>query len=143
MKLIIAGFIALAFCDLMTAQKILGSKLPKAVTASFIQKFPDVRRASWRKEGLTEYKAKFILNDAKTSTNINEQGEVLKTETKIKISELPEQVTSGIIVKYPNARFVAASKIETANAGIRYKADIKTGKKNFDVFFSDNGTFIE
>ena len=121
----------------------MGSKLPKAVTANFIQKFPDVRRAAWYREGASEYKANFILNDAKTSTHINAQGDVLKTETKIKISELPEQVTAGILAKYPNAKFIAASRIEILNAGIRYRADIKTSKKNFDVFFSDVGIFIE
>lgn len=143
MKFIITGFIALVFCSLTTAQKILGSQLPKAVTATFIQKFPDVRRETWRKQGVAEYKANFILNDAKTSTLINEQGEVLKTETKIKISALPEQVTSGIKAKYPTAKFIAASKIHTAKDSVRYKADIKTGKKNFDVLFSENGEFIK
>ena len=64
------------------AQTIPGSQLPKAVTATFIQKFPEVRREVWRKKGATEYKAGFIMNDTKMSTLINAQGDVLKTETE-------------------------------------------------------------
>ena len=70
------------------------------------------------------------------SSNINTEGKWLETETTVKISDLPENVKSAILTKYPTAKITGVSKIETANDGIQYEADIKTGLKKLEVLFS-------
>ena len=139
MKLFLIGAIALFFGFSGTAQK----SVPQTVKNTFMQKFPNAQKVTWEKENATEYEAGFVLNGVKMSSNINTEGKWMETETTIKISELPENIKSAIVAKYPTAKIVGASKIETAKDGIQYEADIKNGLKKLEVLFSENGKFVK
>jgi hypothetical protein len=47
------------------------------------------------------------------------------------------------VAKFPKAKIVGAAKIETAQNGIRYEADLKTGLKKIEVFFDATGNFVK
>ena len=139
MKLFLIGAIAL----FLGFSGIAQTAVPQAVKITFMQKFPNAQKVTWDKENATEYEAGFVLNGVKMSSNINTEGKWLETETTVKISDLPENVKSAILTKYPTAKITGVSKIETANDGIQYEADIKTGLKKLEVLFSENGKFVK
>ncbi len=140
MKLFLIGALALFIGFSSNAQKAVP---PQAAKNTFMQKFPNAQKVTWDKENATEYEAGFTLNGVKMSSNINTEGKWMETETTIKVSELPENIKSAIVAKYPTAKITGAAKIETLNDGIRYEADLKTGLKKSEVLFSENGKFVK
>jgi hypothetical protein len=122
---------------------LLAQKTPKAVETAFKQRFPTVTKVSFDHEKNGEYEANFKINGMKSSANFTATGEWRETETEIKVAELPAVVSQGIIAKFPKAKIVGAAKIETAQNGVRYEADLKTGLKKTEVFFDATGNFVK
>jgi uncharacterized protein YxeA len=122
---------------------LFAQKTPKAVENAFKQRFPNISKVSFDHEKNGEYEANFKINGMKTSANFTATGEWRETETEIQVSELPSVVSQGILAKFPKAKIVGAAKIETAQNGIRYEADIKTGLKKTEVLFDATGNFVK
>ena len=113
---------------------------PRAAKESFAKKFPTAQSIKWDKENDKEYEASFTLDGVKHSSNFSNEGIWLETETEIKITDLPQAVTTAITGKYADWKIVGASKIETASA-VKYEADIKKGKTKKEVLLTADGTF--
>ncbi len=117
-------------------------KRPQAVEESFRKKFPDAQKVKWEKEK-TEYEASFVLNGVQTSANFTVNGEWKETESTVSVSDLPKNVSDGILSAYPAAKIINAAKIETTEKGVQYEADIKNGKKKLEVLFDTDGKEVK
>jgi hypothetical protein len=69
-------------------------KVPAEVTSTFETKFPEVKKVSW-KDNITNFEARFTLNDVETSAKFNKKGEWLVTEKTVEYIGLPEAVQDG------------------------------------------------
>jgi nucleoid-associated protein YgaU len=116
---------------------------PEAVKAAFKQRFPTVTKVSFDKEGNGEYEAGFKIDGVKMSANFTADGTWRETESEIGAAALPATVTQSIATKYPKATIVGGAKIETADKGTRYEADLKTGLKKAEVLFDESGNVVK
>jgi Putative beta-lactamase-inhibitor-like, PepSY-like len=116
---------------------------PEAVKAAFKQRFPTVTKARFDKEGNGEYEAGFKMNGIKMSANFTADGTWRETESEIGAAALPATVTQSIAAKYPKATIVGGAKIETADNGTRYEADLRTGLKKAEVLFDESGNVVK
>lgn len=128
---------------LLVATISFATEAPKAVQEAFAKKFPTAKSVKWDKENAKEYEASFTLDGTKCSANFSIQGVWLETETEIKISDLPTNVSAAIKTKYANWEIMGASKIETANNEVKYEADIRKGKTKKEVFVKADGTLTK
>ena len=124
-------------------EKKEGHGTPAAVKVAFTQKFPNVAKVRFDKEGNGEYEAEFKMDGVKMSANFTAEGAWRETESEIAATALPAAVTQAISAKYPKASIVGAAKIETSDKGTRYEADLKTGLKKAEVLFDEAGNEVK
>jgi hypothetical protein len=129
--------------DVKMPEKKAKHGTPEAVKAAFKQRFPTVTKVSFDKEGNGEYEAEFKMDGVKMSANFTADGTWRETESEIGAAALPATVTKSIAVKYPKATIVGGAKIETADNGTRYEADLKTGLKKAEVLFDESGNVVK
>ncbi|MBL7818901.1 MAG: PepSY-like domain-containing protein [Saprospiraceae bacterium] len=118
-------------------------KAPSAVQTAFKKHFPTVTKVDFDKEKNGEYEAEFKMNGVEMSANFTVDGAWRETETEIAATALPANVSSAISKKYPTAKVVGAAKIETADRGTLYEADLKTGMKKAEVLFDTAGNVVK
>jgi hypothetical protein len=121
---------------------VFAAKPPAKVQKAFNSKFPEAASVKWAKENSKEWEAEFTVNGVKTSANFKTTGDWVETESQIDISELPEAVTAAIKKLHPKSEITAAYRIESATAGTKYEADVKTGKKITEVILKEDGTSL-
>ncbi len=114
---------------------------PTIVQKAFKQKFPKAEKVKWVKEKANEWEAEFVLKGIKSSANFSADGTWLETECEIPISQLPQTVIISIKKQFSDWEVVGADKIESSKNGIKYEADIKSGKKKKTIFLTPDGTF--
>src|SRR4051794_5304095 len=90
------------------AQKIDEKNVPAAVKAKQKSLYPTSKISKWEKED-GKYEAEFDLNKVETSTLFDEKGNLLETETEIKISELPAAVSTYVARNYQGQKVKEAS----------------------------------
>jgi hypothetical protein len=129
--------------DEKKAEKKAKHGTPVAVKAAFKQRFPTVTKVSFDHESNGEFEAGFKMSGVKMSANFTAEGVWRETESEIAAAALPATVTQSIAAKYPKANIVGAAKIETADNGTRYEADLKTGLKKSEVLFDERGNVVK
>jgi len=121
---------------------VFAAKPPENVQKAFEGKFPDATDVKWGKENSKEWEANFTENGVKMSANFKTTGEWVETERQIDVSELPEAVTSEIKKLHPKGEIKAAYRIDSASDGIKYEADVKTGKRTVEVLLKEDGSKV-
>lgn len=119
---------------------VFAAKPPEKVQKAFEAKFPEAADVKWGKENSKEWEANFTVNGVKTSANFMTTGDWVETESEMAVSELPEAVTAEIKKLHPKGEIIAAFRIDSAKAGTKYEADVKTGKKTAEVILKEDGT---
>lgn len=122
---------------------MFAQKAPSAVQTAFKKRFPTVTKVDYDKEKNGEYEAEFKMNGVEMSANFTADGTWRETESEIRATALPANVTKAIAAKYPNAKVVGAAKIETSDRGTLYEADLKTGMKKSEVLFDAAGNVVK
>ena len=122
---------------------VFAAKPPVKVQKAFEAKFPDAVKVKWIKENSKEWEAEFSVNSVKTSANFKTTGDWVETESQINVSELPDAVTDEIKKLHPKGEITTAFRIESAKDGIRYEADVKTGKKTTEVILKEDGSSLK
>lgn len=135
-KLFFTAIILLLSVGFMTAQK---AAIPAVVKAKIAALYPNAKKVEWTVEK-DNYEAEIEQKGSPdVSVDLNAKGEVLETETDIKVAELPEAARVYITKNLGNAKIKEAAKIVKADNSVMYEAQI--GKK--DYLFDDNGRFLK
>ena len=114
------------------------NNVPSAIRTAFTKAFDNVSDVKWEKEGKS-YEVSFVQNANKMSALIDMKGNILETETELKISSLSPQIINYIKDHYKGKELIGAAKIINAAGILNYEAAIK-GK---DILFDANGTFLK
>jgi len=114
------------------------NNVPSAIRTAFTKAFDNVSDVKWEKEGKS-YEVSFVQNANKMSALIDMKGNILETETELKISSLSPQIINYIKDHYKGKALIGAAKIINAAGILNYEAAIK-GK---DILFDSNGTFLK
>jgi hypothetical protein len=88
---------------LATLNKILGHRLPKNIEKE-------------KQDGAALYTAKFKEEGRKRSVQIDENGEVVRTQTVLSEAELPEAVRKAVAAQYANAEIRKCKAVFVKNA---------------------------
>lgn len=115
------------------AQKITEAEVPASARATFVKQYPDIKSAKWEKEG-ANYEAEFDLKKVETSVLIDPSGSILETESEIKVSELPKEVSEYVTKNLLGKKIKEASKIIDTKGVITFEAEIDKVDYIFDAF---------
>lgn len=131
MKLILTFLGILLSFPLLNAQQNETVVIPDAVMDQFTLLYPDARSIEWQiiKEN---YKADFKNDKATTMALIAWDGVVLKTETEIKITALPETAMDYLARNFPEEKIEQASIIEDKDGIITFEAVLDKVDLTFD-----------
>ena len=130
----IIGLIAIT----ASAQKIKETEVPAAVKATLTKEYPNVKVKSWEKEK-GNFEAEFDFKKTEMSVLIDPTGKLIETETEIKVSELPKNISEYCSTNYKNKKIKEASKIIDSQGIVTYEAEIT----KMDVLFDASGKFIK
>lgn len=137
-----AVFLLFLLVNLSFAQKMREKDIPAAVTSAFKTKFPDATKASWEKEGTSDYEVSFKLNGKEISANFDDAGKWLETETEIKISDLPVAVKKALKKDFTDFKIEETSKIENVKDGNYFEVEMENDEATFDVMFTVDGIVL-
>ena len=115
-----------------------GGEVPVIVKTKFASLYPNITKAKWEQEGVN-YEAEFDLNKVETSVLFDASGNVLETETEIKVTELPKSATDYCAKTWAGKKIKEASKIIDSKGVLTYEAEIE----GMDQIFDANGTFLK
>ncbi len=132
--LLVIGFAATT----ANAQKVKEAEVPAEVKAAFTKNYPNVKAKGWEKED-GNYEVEFDSNKNEMTLVIDPKGNVVQTETEIKVSELSKTITDYCAKNYAGKKIKEASKIVDAKGVVTYEAEFE----KMDVLFDANGRFIK
>lgn len=140
MKLLcIAFFVLLSSIDF--AQSLETKDVPQMIQSKFKSGFSRAVNVKWNKEN-SIYKANFTSGKKKMSVNFDENGEIIQTETNIRINDLPVEVKESVSTNYPEYKITNAARIVSKYA-ITFKAEVTTGKKIMGLFYDEHGALLK
>jgi len=115
---------------------------PQKVTDVFKAKYPTATHTKWENEKENTWEVEYKMNNIEHSSNFNNEGEWLETETEIKISELPAVIKNAIKAKYPTAEIEEAEKVETPKYK-GYEVEIENGETEMEIVLDEKGNILE
>lgn len=130
------------------AQKVKEAEVPSEVKDAFKKAYPKGEVEKWEKED-GNYEAEFEIEripmdksgkkeEIEMSAVYTPKGELIQTETEIKISELPKAI-SEYIEKNVAKKIKEASKITDAKGVVNYEAEAG----EVDYIFDADGKFLK
>jgi len=143
MKKIVVLLSACLLISLMGyTQKITPDKVPAPVKQAFAKKFPAATDVKYEMEK-KDYEINFKDKGVEMSANFDATGKWLETETKIKESELPKEVSASVAKNFTGLKISEVAKTETPDHGLIYEMDFKKDKEGFEVQFSPKGDILK
>ena len=141
MKKIIVLLSACMLISLMGySQKITPDKVPAPVKEAFANKFPTATDVKYEMEK-KDYEINFKDKGVEMSANFDATGKWLETETEIKQSDLPKEVSASVAKNFAGYKISEVAKVE-CDKGICYEMDLKSDKEGYEVQFSPKGDVI-
>lgn len=125
------------FFSISYAQNLDNKDVPRIVKEKFISSFTKTVHVKWTKEK-SNYEASFKTGDKQMSVNFDEKGNIIETETGIKLSELPIEVRESVAKDYSKYKITETAKIETKGL-ISYEVEVKRGKGKMDLIYDEHG----
>jgi hypothetical protein len=117
-------------------------EVPKRVQDEFMKLYPKTTEVKWSKESQDEFEAEFKDNGETVSVVLNTEGELIETETKINIKDLPKSVEPFVMENYKDYEITEAAKIIDGKGVLTYEAEISKGKEKKDLLFDKDGKSI-
>jgi hypothetical protein len=136
MKTIIIFLIAI-FLSASYAQNLKIKDVPQIVRDKFISSYSTATNVKWTKEK-SGYESSFKKGNVDMSVNFDEKGNVVETETGIKLGELPIEVRESVAKDYSKYKITETAKIETKGI-TTYEVEVKRGKDKMDLIYNEHG----
>lgn len=136
MKTIII-FLTMIFLSANYAQNLNIKDVPLVVRNKFSSSYKNATSVKWTKEK-TGYESSFKKGKVDMSVNFDEKGNIVETETVIKLSELPVEVREAVAKDYSNYKISETAKIESKGV-ITYEVAVKRGKDKMDLMYDEHG----
>ena len=121
---------------------------PLAVRESFNKAFPqavdvEVEEES-NEDGEAVYEIEFTDQGVKIEASYSADGTLLKMEEEIQLDELPQAVTEAIMEAYPDAIFLEAEKVMTADGSVSgYEVEIEDKGVELEIHIDPNGIMLD
>ena len=143
MKKIVIVLSACLLISLMGySQKITPDKVPAPVKQAFAKKFPTATDIKYEMEK-KDYEINFKDKGVEMSANFDATGKWLETETEMKESDLPKEVSASEVKNFTGFKISEVAKVETSNKELIYEIEIKKGKERNEIQFSPNGDILK
>ena len=143
MKKIVIVLSACLLISLMGySQKITPDKVPALVKQAFAKKFPAATDVKYEIEK-KDYEINFKEKGVEMSANFDATGKWLETETEIKKSDLPKEVSASEAKNFTGFRISEVAKVETPDKELIYEIEIKKGKERNEIQFSPKGDILK
>ena len=143
MKKIIVMLSACLLISLMGySQKITPDKVPVPVKQAFAKKFPAATDVKYEMEK-KDYEINFKDKGVEMSANFDATGKWLETETEIKQSDLPKEVSASVAKNFAGFKITEVAKVETPDKGLIFEMDLKKDKEGYEVQFSPKGDILK
>ncbi len=143
MKQIILFCAVSLVAGLTHAQKLKDSEVPAAVKSAFTKLFPAAKEVKWSKESTNEFEAEFKMNKTEKSSNFDQTGKWLGSETEIKQTELPKAVQEAIAKEFAGYKIEETEKAETPDQGTFYEMELEKGKSTIEVQIAADGKVLK
>ena len=121
MKPAILGLVFLLLLPVLRAQSTRPIHVPDPVMEKFTLLYPDASDVEWIEQN-GKYLAQFKNYKMSTAVMISEDGEVLQTETEIKVIALPLEATSYLTEEVNARKIESAAILENETGMITFKA---------------------
>ncbi|MFD2148641.1 hypothetical protein [Mucilaginibacter antarcticus] len=123
--------------SILVAQDIKSSKVPAAVTAALMKKYPVATKITWEKGN---YEGNWGGKSGEDmSVTFTPAGAFVEQVEAIKTSALPATVTKYLQAHYKGVKVDEAGKATAANGTITYEAIVK----HKEVVFDAQGNFLK
>lgn len=132
-------YILILSTSIVKAQNLDFKDLPSAVKTKFETTYPEVKESKWGK-AVANYEGEFSLNGVETSVLLDVKGNVIETNTEIKISELNKNIIDYLNKNYGWKKIKNTVKITDINGRTTYRIGI--GVKRLDLIFDYQGNFL-
>ncbi len=143
MKKIVIVLSACLLISLMGySQKITPDKVPAPVKQAFAKKFPTATDIKYEMEK-KDYEINFKDKGVEMSANFDATGKWLETETEMKESDLPKEVSASEAKNFTGFWISEIAKVETPDKELIYEIEIKKGKERNEIQFSPNGDILK
>lgn len=84
-----------------------------------------------------------VSDDNEVDLTFDTEGNLLFTESEIKVGELPAAVTASIAANFAGYSTAEAEKLSMADGSVRYETELKkNGQPTLEVLFAADGTVI-
>jgi len=90
-----------------------------------------------------DYEINFKDKGVEMSANFDATGKWLETETEIKQSDLPKEVSASEAKNFTGFKISEVAKVESANKELCYEMDLKNDKEGYEVQFSPKGDILK
>ena len=123
-----------------SAQNLEIKEVPSAVKNKFSSVYPSVNDNHWGRVNMDNYETEFINSGVETSVLFDNKGNILETNTAMKISELPNAVNTYVSKNYGWKKINEAERVTDGRGKMSFRVGI--GVKELKLFFDYQGNFI-
>ncbi|MFN8297419.1 MAG: PepSY-like domain-containing protein [Chitinophagales bacterium] len=138
MKRIVLLPLALFSCMHVFAQKTSVDNVPAPVVEKFKTAYPTAEKVQWELDE-EEFFAGFILNKKEKSAHYAADGKWLRTETPVRILDMPKTVKQCAFKNFKNYSIMDPVKVETGDKGIYYKMELTKDDLTYYAEISEVG----
>ena len=129
---------ALFSCLHIYAQKTSADNVPAPVVEKFKTTYPAAEKVQWELDE-ENYFAGFTLNKQEKSAHYSADGKWLRTETPMRILEVPKVVKKEAYRNFKNYQIIDPVKIETDGKGNYYKMELTKDDLTYEVEITEAG----
>jgi hypothetical protein len=120
----------------------MSAEVPPPVNEAFSMMFPAATDVKNKMEG-EEFEFNFKDKDIEMSANFDATGKWLETETGMKESDMPKEISASIAKNFAGYKITEAEKVEEPGKDPCYQLELKKGDEVYDVRFSPKGVILE
>jgi hypothetical protein len=141
-KFVVLLTVCLIFSIAGYSQVIAPEKVPVPVKKAFSKKFPAAVDVKYEMEK-KDYEITFKDEGTEMSAIFDATGAWIETETEIKASDLPAEVSASVKKNFPGFKLSEIVRTETPTMGFSYEMDMKKAKEGYEVQFSLKGEILK